>query len=167
MPVASEVLALSLVIVRIALHIFWFLGVFFLLLSVKILLLLLEITHHIVGDVVLVTVLVLNSLLRQVHNLWLDGIVELPQLCITVRKVAPVAEQTILMLIEVAAALGLILVVDLVFILGIGDEAEAVNLRRHLAHHLIALRHHNVLREAQLLLVASIKLLVLHLQWLL
>ena len=80
---------------------------------------------------------------------------------------APVAEQTILVLVIVAAALGFILVVHLVLILRVGHEAKAVDLGRYLAHHLVALMHHKVLREAQLLLVASVELLVLHLQGLL
>ena len=148
--VSSKLLLLLLSLVVLLRHLLWILGGRSILLLVRLLLLLCHLLFLLplillrrlhacelraLGDIAVLAILEQNHLDGVVEMLWLDGIVWLSELFITMSEVTPILEQAVAMGVPVSASFGLILRVDLGLSLLI-DERE-VHLRLAALTHVV------------------------------
>lgn len=96
----------------------------------------------------LIAVVPLDTLEGKLHHLWRNRVIRLSQFCVSVRKMAPLAQNTITVRLEMPAPLSLVLLVDLIFsilahLIEILLLLKLVGVRQahiHLAH--LLLLHH-------------------------
>jgi hypothetical protein len=124
-----------------------------------------------IHGLIVVAVLNLNGALCKVYLIGPDRVLRFPEIFVTVREVASVAEQAVTMLLEVTAFFRLILNVDLFLLEQVVLEILKVRhlrpvLRNHLRRHLISVaRHEDLVLELHRLLVSLEVVLQLHHVW--